>query len=142
MDQGHRTAMNGIGPRLREERERLGLTQRVFGDIGGVEPNAQGKYESGERTPKADYMAAVAARGVDALYVLSGTRTPVAQGTLSSEEVSLLGAFRALPTADQAAVQHLLGSLASALPRTCALVCEADPVVFDRVAAKDKRVSI
>ena len=33
--------MNGFGPRLREERERLGMTQRVFGDIGGVEPNAQ-----------------------------------------------------------------------------------------------------
>ncbi|CAI3807471.1 hypothetical protein GLGCALEP_04503 [Pseudomonas sp. MM221] len=55
--------MNGIGPRLREERERLGMTQRVFGDIGGVEPNAQGKYESGERTPRVDYLAALAARG-------------------------------------------------------------------------------
>ncbi|MEX5623959.1 helix-turn-helix transcriptional regulator, partial [Pseudomonas syringae] len=61
--------MNGIGPRLREERERLGMTQRVFGDIGGVEPNAQGKYESGERTPRVDYLAALAVRGVDALYV-------------------------------------------------------------------------
>lgn len=55
--------MNGIGPRLREERERLGMTQRVFGDIGGVEPNAQGKYESGERTPRIDYLAALAVRG-------------------------------------------------------------------------------
>ncbi len=55
--------MNGIGPRLREERERLGMTQRVFGDIGGVEPNAQGKYESGERTPRVDYLAALAVRG-------------------------------------------------------------------------------
>lgn len=89
--------MNGIGARLREERERLGLTQRVFGDIGGVEPNAQGKYESGERTPKADYLAAVATRGVDALYVLSGTRTPVIQGSLSPEEERLLGLFAACP---------------------------------------------
>lgn len=55
--------MNGIGPRLREERERLGMTQRVFGDIGGVEPNAQGKYESGERTPRIDYLAALSVRG-------------------------------------------------------------------------------
>lgn len=55
--------MNGIGPRLREERERLGMTQRVFGDIGGVEPNAQGKYESGGRTPRLDYLAALAAKG-------------------------------------------------------------------------------
>ena len=56
--------MKGIGPRLREERERLALTQRRFGEIGGVEPNAQGKYESGERTPRVDYLAAVVACGV------------------------------------------------------------------------------
>lgn len=55
--------MIGIGSRLREERERLKLTQRAFGEFGGVEPNAQGKYESGERAPKADYLAAVAAQG-------------------------------------------------------------------------------
>ncbi len=95
------------------------MTQRVFGDIGGVEPNAQGKYESGERTPKADYLAAVAARGVDSLYVLSGVRTPVPQGSLSAEEDYLLGCFRNLPAADQAAVQQLLGSLAQALPSPC-----------------------
>ena len=100
--------MNGIGPRLREERERLGMTQRVFGDIGGVEPNAQGKYESGERTPRVDYLAALAARGVDALYVLSGIRTPAPREGLSTDESGLLGAFRQLPVDDQAAIWHLL----------------------------------
>ncbi|MBK5012039.1 helix-turn-helix domain-containing protein [Pseudomonas sp. S60] len=104
--------MNGIGPRLREERERLGMTQRVFGDIGGVEPNAQGKYESGERTPRADYLAAVAASGVDALYVLSGQRTPAPLEGLSTGETGLLSAFRQLPSDDQAAIWHLLGRLA------------------------------
>ena len=104
--------MNGIGSRIREERERLGLTQRAFGDIGGVEPNAQGKYESGERTPKADYLAAVAARGVDALYVLSGVHTPVENSSLNTQEEQLLSSFRLLQGADQAAVRQLLGSLA------------------------------
>lgn len=85
--------MNGIGMRLREERERLGMTQRVFGDIGGVEPNAQGKYESGERTPRLDYLAALATRGVDALYVLSGLRTPAAHEGLNTDESGLLGLF-------------------------------------------------
>ncbi|MFK0038045.1 helix-turn-helix domain-containing protein [Pseudomonas sp.] len=105
--------MNGIGPRLREERERLGMTQRVFGDIGGVEPNAQGKYESGERTPRVDYLAALSVRGVDALYVLSGTRTPAPLEGLSTDESGLLGAFRQLPFEDQAAIWHLLGRLSS-----------------------------
>ena len=110
--------MNGIGPRLREERERLGMTQRVFGDIGGVEPNAQGKYESGERTPRVDYLAALAVRGVDALYVLSGLRTPPPLQGLSTDESGLLGAFRQLSLDDQAALWHLLGRLSdNAKPR-------------------------
>ncbi|QCI13550.1 helix-turn-helix domain-containing protein [Pseudomonas putida] len=104
--------MNGLGSRLREERERLGMTQRVFGDIGGVEPNAQGKYESGERTPRLDYLAALVNRGVDALYVLSGARTPVPLGNLSDAEAGLLGAFRQLPATDQAALLHLSERLA------------------------------
>ena len=103
--------MNGFGPRLREERERLGMTQRVFGDIGGVEPNAQGKYESGERTPRADYLAALAAQGMDELYVLSGVRTPAPLGNLTQDEADLLGAFRQLPVDDQAALWHVLGRL-------------------------------
>lgn len=134
--------MNGIGARLREERERLGLTQRVFGDIGGVEPNAQGKYESGERTPKADYLAAVAARGVDALYVLNGVRTPVSAGSLSPEEDRLLDCYRQLAAPDQAAVQQLLASLAAALPRAYTKMPGAQPMVFGHVAGKHKSASL
>ncbi|EIK67694.1 hypothetical protein PseBG33_2106 [Pseudomonas synxantha BG33R] len=44
--------MSGIGSRLRQERERLGLPHKVFGEIGGVEANAQGKYENGGRAPQ------------------------------------------------------------------------------------------
>ena len=107
--------MNGFGPRLREERERLGLTQRAFGEIGGVEPNAQGKYESGERTPRVDYLAALANRGVDALYVLSGVHTPTLLASLTLEEDRLLGTFRRLSEADQTAMWHLLNRLAGGL---------------------------
>ncbi|TDF81540.1 helix-turn-helix domain-containing protein [Pseudomonas sp. H9] len=134
--------MNGIGSRLREERERLGLTQRVFGDIGGVEPNAQGKYESGERTPKADYLAALAARGVDALYVLSGSRTPVPQGSLSPEEDRLLGVFRDLPAMDQAVIQQLLGRLAESLPRGRMTASGRDPGAIVRMTPKGKMTSL
>ncbi|WP_296235221.1 helix-turn-helix domain-containing protein [Pseudomonas sp. UBA4617] len=113
--------MDGIGPRLRKERERLGMTQRAFGDIGGVEPNAQGKYESGERTPRLDYLAALAAQGVDALYVLSGTRTPAALEALSMDEAGLLAAFRQLSSDDQAALWHLMARLThNARPRQAA----------------------
>lgn len=66
--------MNEIGARLRQERKRLGLSQREMGSLGGVAANAQGKYESGERAPRADYLAAIARGGVDVLYVLTSRR--------------------------------------------------------------------
>ncbi|MCU1720141.1 MULTISPECIES: helix-turn-helix domain-containing protein [unclassified Pseudomonas] len=117
--------MKGIGLRLRAERERLGLTQRAFGDIGGVEPNAQGKYESGERTPRADYLAAVAANGVDALYVLSGVPTPAVLDNLRPGENHLLDCYRRLQPADQQAVRHLLESLAGTIPKPVGKVVSA-----------------
>lgn len=66
--------MSDIGSRLRQERKRLGLSQREIGQLGGVAANAQGKYESGERVPKADYLAALANCGLDVLYVLTARR--------------------------------------------------------------------
>ncbi|MGY4495910.1 helix-turn-helix domain-containing protein [Pseudomonas sp. TE3610] len=104
--------MTGIGSRLREERDRLGLTQKEFGDIGGVEPNAQGKYESGERTPKANYLAKVAGEGVDVLYVLTGDRAPIPADRLSQAEENVLGHYRVLPREGQDAIRHMAVSLA------------------------------
>jgi transcriptional regulator with XRE-family HTH domain len=104
--------MSGIGIRLREERDRLGLSQKAFGEIGGVEANAQGKYEGGGRAPKADYLAAVARIGVDVLYVLTGTRTPVTLDRLSQVEEWVLGSYRSLVKEDQDAIRRLTTTLA------------------------------
>lgn len=104
--------MNGIGSRLRQERERLGLSQKLFGEIGGVEANAQGKYENGDRAPKADYLSRVAARGVDVLYVLTGTRTPTLVDNLTQIEERVLVTYRGLHKDDQDAIRQLTSSLA------------------------------
>ena len=64
-----------IGARLKSERLRLGLSQSAIGAIGGVEVNAQGRYENGIRLPRADYLASVEESGVDILYVITGKRT-------------------------------------------------------------------
>lgn len=87
------------------------MTQRRFGEIGGVEPNAQGKYESGERFPKADYLGAVAEAGVDVLYVLAGTRTPQSSNQLGTDEHGLLLDYRSLAPADQAVVLRVAQAL-------------------------------
>lgn len=104
--------MSGIGSRLRKERERLGLSQRAFGEIGGVEANAQGKYESGDRAPKADYLAAIAAKGVDVLFVLTGTATPTLIDNLSNAEEKVLGSYRTLNKEDQDAIRRLTVTMA------------------------------
>lgn len=61
-----------IKDRLCEERERLGMNQTDFGAIGGVSRRTQSNYESGERSPDADYLAAIAAIGADVTYILTG----------------------------------------------------------------------
>lgn len=54
---------DAIGKRLREERVRLCLIQQDFARIGGVAPNTQGHYESGQRAPGSEYLLAIAAAG-------------------------------------------------------------------------------
>ncbi|MBS7660533.1 helix-turn-helix domain-containing protein [Pseudomonas lalucatii] len=104
--------MSGIGDRLREERERLRLSQAAFGEIGGVKANAQGKYESGERFPGADYLASVAERGVDVLYVVTGERKPAAVDCIPADEAQLLEHYRSLPVTVKATLAQLATTLA------------------------------
>ena len=65
-----------ISDRLREQRESLGLSQAVMAEKCGVAARSQRNYESGERSPDADYLAALAAAGADVLYILTGRRNP------------------------------------------------------------------
>lgn len=67
--------MGDISDRLVEERKRLKMNQTAFGLMGGVQKQAQFNYEKGNRSPDADYLAAIAGSGVDVLYVLTGKRT-------------------------------------------------------------------
>jgi phage repressor protein C with HTH and peptisase S24 domain len=63
-----------LGDRLREERNKKGLTQADFAALAGVTKRSQSLYEGNERTPKADYLAALHDVGVDTHYVLTGNR--------------------------------------------------------------------
>lgn len=67
--------MVSLGERLREERERLGMSQTQFGDLAQVTKKTQMLYEGDQRSPKADYLTAIASQGIDVQYVLTGNRS-------------------------------------------------------------------
>ncbi|NUZ06717.1 helix-turn-helix domain-containing protein [Piscinibacter koreensis] len=65
-----------FGVRLREERERLGLSQQMAADGCGVRREMWGKYERGAAEPGARVVAAMGRMGADALYLLLGRPEP------------------------------------------------------------------
>ena len=67
--------MSTFGERLREERERLGLSQVAFAALLGLGKHAQINYEADRRSPDSNYLSAAAKQGVDIYYVLTGRRT-------------------------------------------------------------------
>ncbi|EDR0251093.1 helix-turn-helix transcriptional regulator [Salmonella enterica subsp. diarizonae] len=89
-----------IGVRLKEERERLGLSQAALGEIGGVRKQAQLLYEKGERNPDTAYLSAISKFGVDIQYVMVGERSISA---LSNDKSELLSLYRSAPLAVKAA---------------------------------------
>lgn len=103
----------GIGERLRQERERLGANQTDFAAKAGVSKNTQYNYEKGERSPDADYLSAVAAMGVDVLYVVTAERKPQPADSITAEDSQLLDQYHRLNERDREAVQRLVFALAA-----------------------------
>lgn len=91
--------------RLREERERLGLTQEAFGAAGGVLKRAVINYEKGERFPDAAFMAGVASIGADVQYIVTGKRAPADAASLSYDETELLSLYKKADVLGRDAVQ-------------------------------------
>ncbi|SEJ79733.1 helix-turn-helix domain-containing protein [Pseudomonas sp. NFR16] len=128
--------MNGIGKRLRQERKRLKLTQSALGAIGGVEANAQGHYESGQRLPRADYLFRIAAAGVDISRVVTGIEStnrmemplmPMLAESVSEEDFD-----------SSESVVKIIGQLRQSLWVTANALCE----VTRLVDSKDQRATL
>jgi len=95
----------GLPERLKEVREGKRLNQEAFGALGGVSLKTQNRYESGGRKPTFEYLEALAAAGVDVIYLLTGRRDPK---LLTEDERKLLRAFNDMGDEGRSA---LLGSL-------------------------------
>ncbi|KRP71757.1 hypothetical protein TX23_15960 [Pseudomonas paralactis] len=101
--------MKKIGQRLHEERQRLGYSQQYLAQAGGVSTREQREYEQGEDQPRADYLAALAAHGVDVVYVITGRRSTVVN--ISRDQAQTLMDNRVLGqkvSLDQAQEEDLL----------------------------------
>lgn len=68
-----------FGRRLREERDRLGLTQSQLAEAGGVKRLSQHLYETEVRLPAMDYLVRLKECGVDVVYLMFGTRGHIAR---------------------------------------------------------------
>lgn len=64
-----------VGSRLREERQRLGLSQERLAGVAGVAKNTAINWEKDKSSPTAAALLAVANAGADAVYILTGKRT-------------------------------------------------------------------
>ena len=102
---------DGVGSRLREERERLGLSQSDFGALVGVSRGTQKNYEVGTAVGAMDlkYVSALETAGVDATYVLTGSRSLGAG--LSGIESQIVDQYRRIPDEDQRALRRFLKAM-------------------------------
>lgn len=103
-----------IGERLKAERERLGLTIPEFADVAGAKKNTVIDWQKDASSPPAQKLAALAAVGVDVLYVLIGHRSIVRPG-MSTEEIEqfnqIVDSFWALSNDGRATALNLLSAL-------------------------------
>lgn len=98
-----------VGARLKQERERQGMSQTEFGQIGGVKRGSQLEYESGKRPFDIQYLLSLIRTGVDPHFILTGRR---ASDGLTEDQSSIVSAFDALPPVNQRALLQLACSLA------------------------------
>jgi transcriptional regulator with XRE-family HTH domain len=99
--------METVGSRIREERERLRISQAALIARLGIAKSTQINYESDKRAPDALYLAALADAGMDVAYIVTGMRA----GAVSAEERDVLARLRAAPRALRAGVVALLGTI-------------------------------
>ncbi|MEN4246318.1 helix-turn-helix domain-containing protein [Serratia marcescens] len=109
--------MSTIGFRIREERERMGLSQTEFAALADHSRSAQAGYERDEKVPGGNYLSALAKAGCDVLYILTGNRTPISMNEISMEELKLIENYRAMDDAARLNIQAVGDSFAQSKPK-------------------------
>ena len=99
--------MMGVHERLKEERERVGLTQPQIADVLGVGKTTVINWEKGASAPSAQQLAEMVAKGIDVTYVVTGRRIS-SQVDLDPLRRAVLDSFdRCSPEKQIEAVQYM-----------------------------------
>ena len=94
-----------FGSRLKEERNKVKLSQEVFGAIAGVSKQSQINYEKSERYPDLKYLQNIAELGCDVQYIITGISS---SSLISQEHLEILNLFNnADQSLQKAAIQVL-----------------------------------
>lgn len=101
-----------IASRLKEERERLGMTQPVFAEAAAAKKRTLIDWEKGVSSPTAVQLAALATIGVDVAYVLTGCRLFKPEPAITPEQRALVTDYEACSPSDQAALRRTAAAMA------------------------------
>ena len=103
--------------RLRDLRDEMGLTQTAAAEICGIKRETWGRYESGAMAPGMEVLAALARKGWDIAYLLTGIR----QGMMNADkeylpywQAELIDDLKLAKEADIAAIRHLAALIKTA----------------------------
>lgn len=108
----HEEYVMTLAERLRSERRLLRLSQAQLAVRVGIRANAQGLYEKGVRSPRADYLGRLASLGMDVQFIILGVRVPVIRGRLSDIESEIIQGLRSLDAEDRQALEQIMGTMA------------------------------
>ncbi|CAN7514484.1 helix-turn-helix domain-containing protein [Acidovorax sp. LjRoot129] len=96
-----------VAGRLREEREKLGLSQTDMAELGGTKARTYQDWERAVAAVGTEFLALAALRGLDAAYVLTGVRGN--SGNLSPDESALLDLYKRADADGRGIVQAVAG---------------------------------
>lgn len=87
-----------LGERLKEERQRLKLTQPELAEAAGAKKRTVIDWEKGVSSPTAIQLEALALKGLDVLYVVTGQRSNVAISPhLIESDIQVAGSDAVVP---------------------------------------------
>lgn len=99
----------GIGRRIKEAREKMGLTQRELANLIGVTGGAIANYENETSHPKENVMyALIDALEVDANFLFQDCVKPKQQPSLSSEAIALAKQYDTLTAQEKPRIQKAI----------------------------------